>query len=113
MTGNGAAPAGEPQPISPLRILPEERVHLRAQQFARAQVAQIRLHQAREVQRGRSQSDLYGCLTREIDALREAFGRKFLTASPTMIDYVHSELLRTLAHDDPALLGPGYPGALA
>jgi hypothetical protein len=90
----------------------EQRLHLRAQQFARTQVAQMRLHRTQAVARGRTNADLYGALRGEIEAVREAFQAKFLSAAPTMADYVHLELLRTLAHDNPALLGPGYPGPL-
>lgn len=134
----GAAAASEPEPAGLVTIAPatearlpqkeptadghpsalmtldpkEHRAHLRAQQFARTRVAQMRLHEAQALSTGRLEADIYGALTREIDALREAFKEKFLPAAPTMVDYVHLELLRTLANDDPALLGPGYPGPL-
>jgi hypothetical protein len=40
------------------------------------------------------------------------FQQKFLSTSPSMVDYVHLELLRTLANNDAALFGPDYPGPL-
>jgi hypothetical protein len=90
----------------------ERRLHLRAQQFARTEIAQIRLHRAERVKEGRRAANLYGVLAREIDAVRDEFRQKFLSASPSMVDYVHVELMRTLANEDPALLGSGYPGPL-
>ena len=106
------AAASDPRPAWLGLDSAEQRVHLRAQQYARTVVAQMRLHQAEAVLGGRQQSDLYGTLKTEIDAAREAFQREFLPVAPTMVDYIHLELLRTLAHDDSALLGPGYPGPL-
>jgi hypothetical protein len=116
-----AAPAGdsEPQPAAGpaarnwSELDPkEQRLHLRAQQFARTEVAQLRLHRSQAVVRGRADANLYAALRVEMDALRETFQAKFLSPSPSMVDYVHLELLRTLANDDAALLGPDYPGPL-
>lgn len=106
-------------PGQPPRELPEwsqlsredQDLHLRAQRFARVQVAEMRLYKSEAVEAGRAQRDLYSALKHEIDAAREAF-RQFVDASPTMVDYLHRELLRTLAHEDAALLGKDYPGPL-
>jgi hypothetical protein len=89
-----------------------QRVHLQAQRFARVKVAEIRLYQADAVRSGRTAADLYGVLQKQIDALREQFQKEFLANQPTMVDYLHLELSRTLAHDDERLLGPKYPGPL-
>jgi hypothetical protein len=35
-----------------------------------------------------------------------------VTVSPTMVDYFHAELVRTLANDNSGWLGGGYPGRL-
>ena len=86
--------------------------HLRAQRFARVQVAEMRLYKAQAVKEGRVHQNLYEQLQAEIDAGREAFRRDFLAVSRTMIDYFHMELVRTLANDDVQLLGPTYPGPL-
>jgi hypothetical protein len=90
----------------------DQAVHLRAQHFARVQVAGMRLFSLELVKQGRASKDLYGSLQKEMDAAREMY-RQFLTATPTMVDYFHLELLRTLANDDAALLGEKYPGPLA
>jgi len=91
----------------------EQQLHLRAQRSARVQVAEIRLFETDAVQAGRARRDLYGALRKRIDAARESFHKKFFSATPTMVDYLHLELLRTLANDDPELLGNEYPGPMA
>jgi len=93
--------------------LDEQRLHLRAQRAARVQVAEIRLEDAVAVQRGRARKNLYRTLQTRIDRARADFRKNHFTATPTMVDYLHLELLRTLANDDPNLLGKDYPGPLA
>ena len=90
----------------------EQELHLRAQRFARVTVAEMRLYQSQAVKEGRTNSDLYTSLKEEIDRGRTAFRREFLSESPTMVDYLHLELLRTLAHDDAAQLGSTYAGPM-
>jgi hypothetical protein len=94
-------------------IPPAERaLHLRAQRFARARVAELRLYQAGKVREGRTRGDLYGALREEIESAREGYRAAFLNATPGLPDYLHAELVDTLAGGDPALLGPDYPGPL-
>ncbi len=90
----------------------DQELHVRAQRFARVQVAEMRLYKAQAVQAGRARRDLYNALKQEIEAGREAFRAQFLSASPSMVDYFHRELVRTLANEDAALLGKDYPGPL-
>lgn len=90
-----------------------EPVHLRAQRFARVRVAEMRLFEADAVRAGRAQRNLYEALRNPIDAAREAFRHAFFAPCPSMADYLHLELVRTLANDDPELLGKTYPGPLA
>jgi ElaB/YqjD/DUF883 family membrane-anchored ribosome-binding protein len=95
------------------RLSPEEqRRHLRAQRFARVQVARIRLFRPADVQAGRARRDLYGALREPIDGAREAFRKTYFDPCPSMVDYLHLEVLRTLANDDPELLGDNYPGVM-
>jgi len=105
------APAAEP--ASPWERLSEEeqRVHLRAQRFARVRVAEMRLDHAADVETGRARRNLYDALGEPIDAARASF-RTYFDACPSMVDYLHLELVRTLAHDDPELLGENYPGVM-
>lgn len=88
----------------------DQQLHLKAQRFAKTRVAEIVLHKMEKIQRGRASDDLYGELREEIDAGRETFRRQFADACPSMVDYFHVELVRTLAKDDAAALGPDYPG---
>ncbi len=90
----------------------EQKIHLRAQRFARVEAAEMRLRQTEAVQAGRAQRDLYRTLRSSIDAARDKFQRTYFAACPTMVDYLHLELVRTLANDDAELLGQDYPGPL-
>ena len=90
----------------------DQDLHLRAQRFARVRVAEMRLYQSQAVRSGRAQRSLYAALREEIDSAREAFRRDFVSASPAMPDYLHLELIRTLANDDVGVLGEDYPGPL-
>jgi hypothetical protein len=103
-----------PQPASAWDRLPaeEQRIHLRAQRFARVQAAEMRLFQADAVLAGRAGRDLYDTLRNSIDAAREAFRLSFFAPCASMVDYLHLELVQTLAHDDPDLLGNNYPGPM-
>jgi hypothetical protein len=90
----------------------EQQLHLRAQRFARVQVAEIRLFETDAVQSGRSRRDLYGTLQKRIDAARQSFRNSFFTSCPSMVDYLHLELVRTLANDNAEALGKDYPGPM-
>jgi hypothetical protein len=107
------AHAPKPEILSWFSLSREDReLHLRAQRFASVQVAGIRLYQSEKVKNGRTAHDLYTSLKEEIDSAREAFRREFLNASDSMVDYLHLELVRTLANDDAELLGQDYPGPM-
>jgi hypothetical protein len=107
------APAPKPEILSWFSLSREDReLHLRAQRFARVQVAQIRLYQSEKVKNGRAAHDLYTSLKEEVDAAREAYRREVLNASDSMVDYLHLELVRTLANDDVEVLGQDYPGPM-
>ncbi len=101
------------QPTSWEELSPEDqRLHLQAQRMARVRVAEIRLAEEEAVQRGLANSNLYSVLETRIDAARREFLQSFLSKSSTMVDYLHLEILRTLARDDISLLGPAYPGPM-
>lgn len=102
------------KPKADWESLPPEvqQIHLRAQRFARVQVSELRLYEADAVQAGRVRRDVYGALCDPIDTARQSFREKFFSSCPSMVDYFHLELLRTLANDDQDLLGPDYPGPL-
>jgi hypothetical protein len=108
-------PAPAPsQPASAWDRLPpeEQRIHLRAQRFARVETAEMRLFQGDAVRAGRAACNLYEALRNSIDAARETFRLSFFAPCSSMVDYLHLELVHTLANDDPDLLGDNYPGPM-
>jgi hypothetical protein len=70
------------------------------------------LYHADALRSGRRNRDLYQALQSEIDTRREVFRRDCIETSPGMVDYLHLELLKTLANDDVQSLGADYPGPL-
>jgi len=107
-------PRVQAKPASAWEELPsaEQQIHLRAQRFARVQAAEMRLYHAEVVQVGRSRRNLYEALRQPIEDARQAFRTRFFAGCPSMVDYLHLELTRTLANDDPDLLGSTYPGPM-
>jgi hypothetical protein len=90
----------------------DQKLHLQAQRVARVKVAEMRLYHAEELRNGVASGSIYKALHTEIDNARSAFLQAFLSKSTTMVDYLHLELLRSLAHDDDRLLGEDYPGPM-
>jgi hypothetical protein len=90
----------------------DQRLHLQAQRVVRVKVAEMRLYHADELRDGVASGNVYGSLQTEIDSARRSFLQSFLSKSPTMVDYLHLEILRSLAHDDDRLLGENYPGPM-
>lgn len=86
---------------------------MRAQRFARVRVAEIQLYHSEAAAMGQSSRNLYAALKPHLDAARGQFAAQFMSASATMVDYLHLELVRTLAGNDDTRLGIDYPGPLA
>ncbi len=106
------APAREP-PADWSAMSPSDRdSHLRAQRFARVLVADLQLYRSKEIREGKKTQNIYGRLKEEIDKSREVYRRKFGQPPTAGIDYFHLELLRALADEQEALLGPDYPGPM-
>jgi hypothetical protein len=111
--------ADTPAAAAKLRTLPawadladaERNLHIRAQRFARVRVAEMQLYKAGLCQKGVERQDLYLYLKPEIDSAREAYRTQFMT-TPSMVDYLHLELVATLAHGEEFLLGADYPGQM-
>ncbi|HXE62557.1 MAG TPA: hypothetical protein VN519_03410 [Bryobacteraceae bacterium] len=92
---------------------PEQALHLKAQRTARVRVAQIRISEAPALRKGMQERDIYQALRRSLDAARGEFRQNYMTQTPGMVDYLHLEIVRSLAQDDEKLLGTGYPGPMA
>jgi len=85
---------------------------LKARKYARVKVAEMQLYGAAQVQAGCESRDLYSSLKAAIDDARAGYRREFLSVGSRIPDFLHEELVRVLARDDEALLGPHYPGPL-
>ncbi|MDZ4798991.1 MAG: hypothetical protein SGI92_12570 [Bryobacteraceae bacterium] len=92
---------------------PEQEMHLRAQRFARTRVAELVLNHISRVRDARLSQNLYSTFQTEIDAARQEFRREFFEPCSSMVDYLHLELVRTLAREDADALGADYPGPVA
>ncbi len=108
--------AASPAPAVPVppRPVEEEVVHLRAQRLARKLAAEIRLHESAAIKAGRAAANLYdGAIRDRVDQAREIYRNQFpVEASTEMPDYLHAELIRTLANGDATLMGEQYPGPM-
>jgi len=89
----------------------ERLLHIRAQRFSRVTVAEMQLARPDACQAGREQGDLYVFLAKEIDRSREIYRRQFMTI-PSMVDYLHLELVQSTAEGDESRLGADYPGQM-
>ena len=90
----------------------DRNLHLKAQRSAKVRTARLLLDFPLEVQAGRRRKSLYAALHHKIDEERKQFAELFFTGTNTMIDYLHVELVRTLANDDATILGAEYPGPM-
>lgn len=85
-------------------------IHIKAQRFSRIAVAEMELARPEACRAGREQGNLYLFLKNEIDKAREKYRQQFMTI-PSMVDYLHLELVRA-AEGDELKLGADYPGQL-
>jgi hypothetical protein len=88
----------------------EQKTHKAARRFARLLVYEIELYNKAKVAEGRENKDLYARMKLDIDRSRQAFAQRFGKSVGKQFDYFHEELVKTLAYNDPLLLGPDYPG---
>ncbi len=89
----------------------QRQLHIRAQRFARVTIAELQLARPEACRAGREQGDLYLFLKREIDRARESYQKQFMKV-PSMVDYLHLELIQTAAQGNEQKLGADYPGRL-
>jgi hypothetical protein len=88
----------------------EEKIHRDARRFSKLLVSEIKLYNTNSVEEGRRNKDLYQRLKKDIDRSRETYEKRFADTVASKVDYFHEELVRTLAENDPTLLGSDYPG---
>jgi hypothetical protein len=114
-----APPPAPPAPVAPavfdVSQLSEaaQKVHKDAKRFAKLLVSEIELYNKAKVAEGRKNRDLYKRLKSDIDRSRQTFEKRFGKVLNKQFDYLHEELVKTLAANDATALGPGYPGPTA
>lgn len=86
-------------------------LHVRAQRFARTTVAEMQLARPEACRAGREKANLYLFLKNEIETARSQYRQQFMVI-PSMVDYLHLELIRTAAQGVEERLGADYPGQL-
>jgi hypothetical protein len=89
----------------------DEKVLRDARRFSKLLVSEIELYNKNSVDEGRRNRDLYQRLKKDIDRSRETYEKRFAHTVARQFDYFYEELVRTLAENDPLLLGFGYPGS--
>lgn len=89
----------------------DQKVHRDAQRFSKLLVSEVELYNKSGVEEGRRNKNLYQRLKRDIDRSRETYEKRFANTVASQVDYFHEELVKTLAENDPMLLGPDYPGS--
>jgi hypothetical protein len=108
-----------PSDTARMRALPKwvdldekgQMLHIRAQRFSRVTVAEMQIGRPEACRAGREKGNLYLFLKNEIEAARKAFRTQFMVI-PSMVDYLHMELVRVAADGDEQRLGADYPGQL-
>lgn len=92
-------------PVTPVA----DEAHEKARRFAKLLVEEIKLYNQTKVAEGRARGDLYSRLREDIEKSRSAYQRRY-GESVTDIDYFSQELMRILADNNRAVMGPGFPG---
>ena len=83
-------------------------VHRKAQRFARLLVDEIKLYNQAKVTEGRNNKDLYDQLKEDIDKSRSTFNKRYGNTVAASADYFSQEVVRSLAADDPTLMGRNF-----
>lgn len=89
----------------------DRKVHQDAKRFAKLLVSEIELYNKTKVADGRKNKDLYRRLKADIDRSRQTYEKRFGKTVAKQNDYFHDELVKTLAGNEPSILGSEYPGA--
>jgi hypothetical protein len=83
-------------------------VHRKAQRFARLLVDEIKLYNQAKVAEGRKNRDLYDRLKEDIDKSRATYKKRYGNTAAANVDYLQAEIVRSLAEDDIAVMGPNF-----
>lgn len=94
-----------PQAFQP--VLDE--AHEKARRFAKLLVEEIKLYNQTKLAEGRARGDIYSQLHDDIEKSRGAYQKRY-GESVKDADYFSQELMRILADNNRAVMGPGFPG---
>lgn len=87
----------------------EEEVHKKARRFAKLLVDEIKLYNKDKVSKGREHKDLYDRLKEDIEKSRATYEKRYGSTPAAAADYFSQEVVRTLADNDPSLMGSSFP----
>ncbi|HVJ06685.1 MAG TPA: hypothetical protein VM578_13505 [Candidatus Saccharimonadales bacterium] len=87
--------------------VPDE-AHEKARRFAKLLVEEIKLYNQTKVSEGRARNDLYSRLHEDIEKSRAAYQKRY-GESVRDVDFFTQELIRILADNNRAVMGPGFP----
>ena len=106
--GPASAPAPTAAPAAAAATGEDADTHRKAQRFAKLLIDEIRLYNKAKVEEGRKNRDIYDRLRDDIDKSRASYSKRYGNTVAAAGDYFTQELLRGLAQDDAALLGPNF-----
>ena len=90
-------------------LSPEDaETHRKAQRFARLLVDEIKLYNQAKVTEGRKHRDLYDRLKEDMEKSRATYQKRFGSTVAAPGDYFQKELVRNLAEEDAAVMGPNF-----
>jgi hypothetical protein len=102
-----SAPAVAADPFAGMS--PEDAdTHRKAQRFARLLVDEIKLYNQAKVAEGRRHKDLYDRLKEDIDKSRATYQKRYGSSVAASGDYFPKEVVRSLAEDDPSIMGSNF-----
>ncbi len=86
-----------------------DEAHEKARRFAKLLVEEIKLYNQTKLAEGRARGDIYSRLREDIEKSRGAYQKRY-GESVKDADYFTQELMRILADNNRAVMGPGFPG---
>src|ERR1700676_585006 len=106
-SANAAASAPAADPFAGLSAEDAD-THRKAQRFARLLVDEIKLYNQAKVAEGRRHRDLYDRLKEDIEKSRSTFQKRYGNTAAASGDYFQKEVVRSLAEDDPSIMGANF-----
>ncbi len=103
-----AAPPPPPPVAEAVMAAGDEEVHNKAKRFAKLLVDEIKLYNKDKVSKGREHKDLYDRLKEDIEKSRATYEKRYGSTPAAAADYFSQEVVRTLADNDPSLMGSSF-----